>query len=650
MGNDKEKIGELRNQLEDLHKEISELKKSKSILRQRIGELKGELDKCKILLDNLPLEIFYKDKDGVYISCNFMHASCLRLPPHEVVGKTDYDFFPPELARKKTALDMQVIDSGKALEIEEKFIENGKEKILRKIKMPVRDDDDNLAGVMSISWDITEESRAAGVMRKSEEALRLAFENSRNAIIWADPETGVIIKCNRAAEILLERSRSEITGSRHDDIHPPGKAAHYAERFIAYTKGRGLYEGEAEVITKSGKIRPVYINTSITTVDEKLIVQETFSDFSERKWAEWTMLEGRRFAENIFNTVREPLLVLDEHMHVIVASNSFYQTFKVTPAETEDMYLFDLANRQWDIPGLRELLEDIIPRATSFDDFEVEFNIPGKGQRIMLLNGRLVHREENNSRIILLAIEDITGRKQVEEKLRIAREEFLSSLTHNMKGPLASMTGYLHLLEKSQFGEISERKREFVKMMQNSVETLLSMVNTIVYASLIEAGQMNYAFKDFPLEVLVGDLFQTFDALAYLGKVTFALDCPKGTWVLADREKIREVFCNLITNALRYTPPGGTISIEASPQENGRFAIKVRDTGTGIAESEHGKIFQKARRVKGETRGTGLGLYVVKNILQGHGSEISFESSPGKGTRFFFSLEKGTPLEAVPAK
>jgi len=127
--------------------------------------------------------------------------------------------------------------------------------------------------------------------------------------------------------------------------------------------------------------------------------------------------EAKELAEDIFNTVREPLLVLDADLRVISANRSFYQTFKVAPEETEGQLIYDLGNRQWDIPRLRELLEQILPEDTKFDNFEVEHDFPTIGRRVMLLNARRVCREAHKTQMILLAIEDITERKQAEKQL-----------------------------------------------------------------------------------------------------------------------------------------------------------------------------------------------------------------------------------------
>ncbi|MFA5847678.1 MAG: response regulator [Thermodesulfovibrionales bacterium] len=134
--------------------------------------------------------------------------------------------------------------------------------------------------------------------------------------------------------------------------------------------------------------------------------------------------EAREYAENIINTVREPLIALDQDLRVVTASRSFYEVFKVKPEETVGQLIYDLGDKQWNIPKLRELLETILPYQTSFDNYEVEHDFATIGRRIMLLNAQQIHRVWGKKMIILLAIEDSTERKRLEDLLAESEERY----------------------------------------------------------------------------------------------------------------------------------------------------------------------------------------------------------------------------------
>ncbi len=136
--------------------------------------------------------------------------------------------------------------------------------------------------------------------------------------------------------------------------------------------------------------------------------------------------EANQYAESIIDTINEPLIVMNHDLRVISASRSFYVDFKIRPEETLGRLIYDLGNKQWDIPKLRQLLENLLPRKTILDDYEIEHEFADIGKRTMLFNAREIQRKTEKERLILLAIEDITERKQMEEKLRLSEHRFRS--------------------------------------------------------------------------------------------------------------------------------------------------------------------------------------------------------------------------------
>jgi PAS domain S-box-containing protein len=148
------------------------------------------------------------------------------------------------------------------------------------------------------------------------------------------------------------------------------------------------------------------------------------AEIKERKRAEETFVQAQKHVESIVETIREPLLVLTADLKVFSANQSFYQTFRVTSEETEGRFIYSIGNHQWDIPALREFLEEIIPKNTHFNNFEVDHEFPVIGRKRMLLNARRIYREGKGTDMILLAIDDITERKKMEVALQVSETRY----------------------------------------------------------------------------------------------------------------------------------------------------------------------------------------------------------------------------------
>ena len=157
---------------------------------------------------------------------------------------------------------------------------------------------------------------------------------------------------------------------------------------------------------------------------------------NKKNMTEQEVRDALEFSENIINAVREPLIVMDGDLRVVSASKAFYDVFKVKPEDTEKQLIYSLGNHQWNIPKLRELLEEIIPNNAAFYDFEVKHDFPEIGERIMMLNARRIPGPPEKPRVILLAIEDITGSRMLQklhEKMRDLEIHTKASLGRELK-------------------------------------------------------------------------------------------------------------------------------------------------------------------------------------------------------------------------
>jgi PAS domain S-box-containing protein len=205
--------------------------------------------------------------------------------------------------------------------------------------------------------------------------------------------------------------------------------------------------------------------------------------------------EAREFAESVINTVREPLISLDQDLRVVTVSRSFYEFFKVKPEETVGQLIYDLGNKQWDIPKLRELLETILPQKTTFDNYEVEHDFATIGRRIMLLNARQIQRGLGKERIILLAIEDITERKQLEDLLTESEMRYRRIFETASDGIVLIEKCEGHIVHANPAAEkmLGYSEEEYVGKMLQDIGVSLDMSDfPAIMQTLNKSGIINY--------------------------------------------------------------------------------------------------------------------------------------------------------------
>jgi signal transduction histidine kinase len=365
----------------------------------------------------------------------------------------------------------------------------------------------------------------------------------------------------------------------------------------------------------------------------------TDSDASEtalrRALAE--MQEARRYAQNIIETIREPLLVLNADLKVLSANRSFYTIFKVNQGETVGSYIYDLGNRQWDIPGLRVLLENILPQNTYFDDFEVEHDFSTIGHKIMMLNARQVHNEELGKRMILLAIEDITGLRKLERE----RRNILSMFAHDMRNPLVASEGFLSRIISGKAGALTEEQENYGEIIRDELNRVSQLISDFLNFSKFEAREYTPSLAPFNVHTEIKKNIETEEIAAGKKQITISLELPDTAipMVNADAAMIHRVIRNLLDNAIKYTDSGGAVTVTVTDRGN-EILVSVKDTGTGIPGDLLPYIFDAFYRVRRDSKGSGLGLSIAKSIIESHGGRIWVESAPAKGSVFSFTLPK----------
>jgi PAS domain S-box-containing protein len=357
--------------------------------------------------------------------------------------------------------------------------------------------------------------------------------------------------------------------------------------------------------------------------------------------------EARDFAESVINTVREPLISLDQDLRVVAANQSFYDTFKVTPEETIGKYIYDLGNRQWDIPKLRVLFEDILPKDTVFNGYEVEHDFLNIGRKIILLNARQIFRENIGSHIILLAMEDITERKQLAGELQkihdeltaanIELEAFNYTVSHDLHRPLSAINGYCQVLQKLCSNSLDEQSKGYIQEIYEGTQRMSRLIKALLEFSRISRYELRHVKID--LSKIAEKIALELKASEPERQVTFRI--TTGITVLGDPDLLRVVLDNLIGNAWKYTVNQVETVIEFGVTEfEGKPACFVRDNGPSFDMALADKLFIPFQRLPGtNVEGHGIGLATVERIIRRHVGRVWAEGEPNKGATFYFTLE-----------
>ncbi|MFL6279372.1 MAG: response regulator, partial [Vicinamibacterales bacterium] len=386
-------------------------------------------------------------------------------------------------------------------------------------------------------------------------------------------------------------------------------------------------------------------------------------DVTDRRQSQH-LLNQIAHAQDVVDTVREPLLILDGKLRVHSANRAFYQTFNVTAAETETRLIYELGNGQWNIPDLRTLLEDILPMSSVFNDYELEHDFPEIGRRIMLLNARQL-RQGSHAELLVLAMEDVTERRRVETEIAKAKEAaetanrtkslFLANMSHELRTPLNAILGFSEMLQDEAVERNLEEFNVDLQKISTAGRHLLGLINDILDLSKIEAGKMDLQLEAFDVAALIAEVATTIELQAAKNGNTLEVTCPPDIGVMwADLSKVRQGLFNLVSNAAKFTHEG-RISVVAERQlVDGAdwIMFRVSDTGIGLDPEQVVRLFQPFTQADASTTrkfgGTGLGLALTRRFCQMMNGDVMVQSVAGEGSVFTLLLP-ATVYGPVPA-
>ncbi len=311
------------------------------------------------------------------------------------------------------------------------------------------------------------------------------------------------------------------------------------------------------------------------------------------------------YAEAIINAIHEPLIVLHSDLRIRNANHVFYKTFRIRPNYAEQKLIFELANGQWNIPRLKILLENLTDAKPSFDDFELTHNFKKIGKKILLLSARKLNMTGEKGAIILLAINDVTEKKNYEERIEneknilaenqrlqeISRQkdDFISMASHELRTPVTSIKAFAQLLERD-FSEVgnAEAARMLARMNMQIIK-LNNLIGDLLDVSRMEGGKLQYHLDFFNFNEMVDDVVREVQltAKAHIINVNLVKTAP----LYGDKDRIGQVLSNFLSNAIKYSPHAHIIKV-TSKKDDRYINIFVKDYGIGIKKKSRKRFLK----------------------------------------------------------
>jgi len=560
---------ELNNSNQQLLVELSERKQAERRL------MESEI-KYRTLLENLPQKIFFKNSALTFVSCNENFANELNIKSSEITGKTDYDFFPQEIAEKYRKDDFDFLASGKLLETEESMVHEGQTYWTQIIKIPVKDENDAVAGVQGIFWDITQRKRAEEELKRTNQEL---------------------ISINK----LISTSTSVLDTSEMLD--------------------KVLTEALDIVGLEGGTICVIEPDDTLKLVASRETSDATVEEFTTSRIRVGDCLCGNCAHDNCPLILNDRDAVL-QYSKREVLRNEQIQFHAAFPCVTKEkcVGIVCVFTRTLIKPADRNL--KLLETLTSQVALAIE-------------NGQLFEEIKAHAH----ALEDTVAERTAQlVSINKELESFSYSISHDLRAPLRAIFGFSQILARRHRESLNDEGRQYMDYIVEASIRMEQLINDLLNYSRL--GRKSLDLRPVSLSVIINNVYADFrQKLEEIGghfNVDHELPQIKG-----DESLFRQIFTNLIENAIIYRRPEVTLEISISCEHliDGCI-LKISDNGIGIPQEYLEKIFDIFQRLHSEDKypGTGIGLATVRKAVSMLNGTVSVESEVGKGSTFIINF------------
>jgi PAS domain S-box-containing protein len=505
------------------------------------------------------------------------------------------------------------------------------------------------AGLL-VTMDITDQKRAEQEATEQAERVADLYNEAPVAYHSLGPD-GTYLEVNDTELRWLGYERDEVVGKmRFEELLTDEDRAVFAERFSRFVEEGEAHDIEYELLRRDGSVMTVLLNSTAVTDEEDRFVQSRTSmvDITERRRAQDALRENEAFLESVVENVPAMIFVKEAEELRFVRFNRAGEEL--------------LGYRREDLLGKNDF--DFFPEeeATSFvaKDREVLeggtlLDIPEEpihttsGVRILHTRKVPIPGADGRPRHLLGISEDITESREQQDQLRLAKEEaeranrakdeFLSRMSHELRTPMNSVLGFAQLLEMDD--DLAGEHRDSVHHILRAGTHLVQLIDDILDLSRIASGRLSISAEPVPVTDLLRESADIVRPLAAERGIRMRVEDANGLHVLADRQRLKQVLLNLLTNAIKYNLAGGDVAVSWEKGDEGTLRVHVADTGPGIPDDRIDRVFLPFDRLGAEgsdVPGAGLGLSLSKSLVEAMGGELTVRSEPDVGTTFTVHL------------
>ncbi len=515
-----------------------------------------------------------------------------------------------------------------------------------------RDEAGNIAGVFAAARDITERKMTEQALHLSEQRLNRSQEIAHLGS-WELDLSGNLLTWSDEVYRIFGLEPQEFGASYEaflDSVHPDDRAAVDVAYSGSVREGKDGYEIEHRVVRRNtGEVRYVHEKCEHIRDGTGKIVRSVgmVHDITDRKIAEEENLHARREWERTFNSVPDPIMILDTENRIVRVNRAMKERLRTVPGELIGQHCYTVVHGTQCPP-------DFCPHRLTCQDGQqhvAEISEPNLGGDFLVSTTPLFDNEGKVEGIVHVA-RDITKRKRTEmelerhaERLKLSNqdlERFAYVASHDLREPLRMVTSFAQLLSERYKGKLDPDADEFIEYIVDGATRMDALVN-----DLLDYSRVTSRIKPMEMTDMNEPVDQALKNLSVLIKERNAkISVGRLTQAMVDQSQMTMVFQNLISNSIKFCREDvPEIAIGSFPQAD-EVVFSVRDNGIGIDPAYHQKIFEIFQRLhgRGEYSGTGIGLAICRRIVERHGGRIWVESEEGKGSTFFFTI----PMEKNP--